>query len=123
MSDSELRDFPTYGALSRAAMIFGVPLMALVAVFVGSLVVIMGLSQFEAIGSWSYLFVLVSLAILLIIKSVCALDDQAMRILSFEILWFIKKTNKAIWGNNLVLLPIKYGRCENEIKRFYQSFI
>lgn len=121
MSDNNLRDFPTYGGLSRSAMLFGVPLMALIAVMVGSLIVLMSLQKI--FGIWSYLFLIVSCTILLVIKNICALDDQAMRILSFEIQWFFKKTNRAIWGNNLVLLPIKYGRCENEIKRFYQSFV
>jgi type IV secretion system protein VirB3 len=119
MEDS-IRDFPTYGALSRAAMVpkIGVPMMSVVFVGLGSLVVIMGLNMY--VGTWSYLFLIVSCAILLVIKSLCALDDKAMRILAFEVIWFTKKRNKAIWGNNLVLLPIKFGRQKNEIERFYQ---
>jgi type IV secretion system protein VirB3 len=121
MSDIELRDFPTYGALSRAAMVFGIPLMAIVGVLLGSLGGVMALNKF--VGTWSYLFLIVSVVILLVIKGLCATDDQAMRILGFEVFWFTKKRNKFIWGDNLVLLPIKYGRQNNEIKRFYEQFI
>jgi len=121
MSDIKLRDFPTYGALSRAAMVFGIPFMAIVGVLLGSLGVVMALNKF--VGTWAYLFLMVSVVILLVIKALCATDDQAMRILGFEVFWFTKKRNKVIWGDNLVLLPIKYGRQNNEIKRIYEQFI
>ena len=115
------QDFPTYGGLSRVAMIWGVPIMALVGLTLGSIILILILSTF--MGDVVYLLGLISFGALVFIKIQCATDDQAIRILSFELFWYFKKTNKVIWGENLTILPVKYGRSQHVIKRFYKQCV
>jgi type IV secretion system protein VirB3 len=121
MSDISIhQEFPTYGGLSRVAMIFGVPIMALVGLLVCSMFLILIATMF--IGQVAYFLLIPIFFILVFIKYQSETDDQAMRILGLELLWYFRKTNINIWGRNLTILPIKYGRHRYVVKRLFKQY-
>lgn len=106
MLDKQL--YPAYTGLSRVAMAGGIPLLALLAVggFFGIAAVICA----AIVGPGGLLVATAALPILLFIRHLCETDDQAMRILGFEILCAFQRVKCTLYGKSLTLAPMQYGQ-------------
>lgn len=103
--------YPSYNGLGRTALIAGV-LPLIPTIIVGVIAVLGALVLQGVMGPAGLLFVLLAIPVLLFLKSICETDDQAMGMLSKEIMcWFQTKTgNGHLWNNTYTLTPVKYGR-------------
>lgn len=85
----DLPEYPTFNGLSRSAMIWGIPIMALALIVGVSMVISLILLQF--IGLQGFLAFALAIPLLFMLKSISANDDQAMNILWYEVLCLLKK--------------------------------
>ena len=104
MEDKAIKDFASLNGLGRPAMIGGIPLK--VGLFI---IVIMVAISFIAqifIGIMGFLTLVFAIPILLGIKAMTATDDQALRILWFEVKFLIKKlfAGKQVYGGKFYIV-------------------
>lgn len=113
------KTFPTYGALSRSAMVWGIPLMPLAALMGGTLVLTM--LCFTFLGGKALLIILIPIPILFVFKTVSRTDDRALNILGYELLCFFYRRNARLFNNTTTVLGIKYGKKINDYQRFFEQ--
>jgi type IV secretion system protein VirB3 len=107
--------YPSYNGLSRVAMVWGVPLVASIAILMFSIVC--AAIAAAILGAGGVFFASVGIPIWIYCKQICETDDQAMWITALEILSFMKRWNKKVFGNTYTLSPIKFGRSKHVYKR------
>lgn len=113
MDQKEL--YPSYNGLSRVAMWWGIPLMAVVATFTICMAIALIGSIFWGVGG---LFLgCVGLPVLLYLKQICETDDQAFRITMLDLWIFVSRRNKRHFGSTYTLSPMQYGRRPHVYKR------
>lgn len=112
-------EYPSYNGLSRVAMYWGVPLMAIVFIVLFSLMVGVIASIFLGVGG--ILFGFVGLPILVYFKQICETDDQALRITVLDLFIFFGRKNKQSFGNTFTLSPMQYGRRIHVYKRYFRK--
>lgn len=115
-------EYPTYGALERPAMFLGVPLIPAAGVVVSSLLIaLIGMSITQDI---SPLLVLApAFAVLVYMKQESKKDVQALRVIGFELLCFFNRRNARFFNKTHTVVPIKYGRPQNDYKRYFEKYI
>jgi type IV secretion system protein VirB3 len=100
--------YPSFNALSRVAMVKGIPLVALIMVSLACMVIALIAAMFIGVGG--IFFAVVGVPVLLFIKQISANDDQALRIFWLELKYRIKRRNAKLFGNTFTLSPIRFGR-------------
>lgn len=100
--------YPSYAGLNRTAMIWGIPLVAGLIVFAASLM--FSLLGAVFMGPGGFLLGLPGIPVLLFFKHLCVTDDQALRIVWFEVLCVLRRANTANFGRTYTLAPMRYGR-------------
>jgi len=116
---TEEKIFPTYGALSRSAMIMGIPLMPLAALMGGTLVLTMFCFMF--LGGKALLIMLIPVPILFVFKTVSRTDDQALNIIGYELICFFYRRNTRFFNKTTTILGTKYGKKVNDYQRFFEQ--
>jgi len=111
----EKTKYPSYNGLSRVAMWWGIPLMAIVIIAIVSLMTAVVASIF--LGPGGLLFGAVGLPFLLYLKQICETDDQAFRITVLQIICKLKKKNGKRFGNTYSILPMQFGRRNHVYQR------
>lgn len=112
-------EYPSYNGLSRVALYWGVPLMAIVFIVMISLVIAVLAAMFLGIGG--ILFGAVGLPFLLYLKQICETDDQALRITVLEIWCRITRRNGKNFGGTYTLSPMQYGRRAHVYQRYIKE--
>lgn len=113
-------EYPTYGALEREAMFLGVPLMPAAMVIIAFLLLILiGMSITKS--SKTLLLLVPAFVILMYMKQVSAKDDQALRIIGIELLCFFYRRNAKIFGGTHTIVSTRYGRRQDDYKRFIEQ--
>ncbi|MGF6766189.1 type IV secretion system protein VirB3 [Paraburkholderia sp. GAS33] len=106
--DEEKTLYSAYAGLSRTAMIWGVPLMAALGVFVCSVFAsLLGAAMY---GIGGLLFAFPGVPVMIFFKHICETDDQALRILWLEVVCFLHRANAGLFGKTYTLAPMTYGR-------------
>lgn len=105
------QEYPSFNALSRVAMIWGIPLVAVILVGLASLVV--AVIAAGIIGVGGIFFLIIGAPVLLFIKQISATDDLAVRIFWLELKCRLKRRNAKLFGNTHTLSPIRFGRRKN----------
>jgi type IV secretion system protein VirB3 len=111
--------YPAYAGLGRTAMFWGVPLMAALVVFTVS--VAAALTGAATLGPGGLLLAIPGAPVFYYCRQTCASDDQALRIVWFELLCFFDRTNSRCFGRTYTLAPIRYGRRLDAVKRAFES--
>lgn len=105
---SNYRRFSSYNGLDRVVMMFGVPLIPAVILFMATLFISLIAQQF--LGLIGFAFLGLGLPIFLFLKQISETDDRALSILALEILFKMKRRYYSEFGNTLTYLPTKYLR-------------
>lgn len=113
--------FPTYGALSRTAMFFGIPILPMALVLVGSTILTM--IGFMTIGGSALFMMLVPIPILAALRTFSANDDKAMEIIGYEIRVFLSRKNADLFNNTTTIIGTKLGRHHNDYCRLFEADI
>ena len=110
---------PTFNALSREAMVWGIPLVALaISGFITVMAVMMALPFLQG---KAMLFLLLPIPFLLFLKTISANDDQAFKIILLEVQWFFRKKNIKLFNGTLTIISTKFGRNLNDYERFFEQ--
>jgi len=110
------KEYPSFNALSRVAMWWGIPLVAVIMAGLACLVI--GVVGAAIVGVGGIFFAVVGLPVLLFIRQISANDDQAVRIFLLEIRCRLKRRNAKRFGNTFTLSPIRFGRRKNVYSHF-----
>lgn len=111
--------FPTYGALARSAMIFGVPIVPLffmVGIF--AFVLIVGM---PFLGLKAFLLPLLGIPVILFMKQISRNDDKALEMIGLEVYCFFYKRNAKVFNNTLTIFGTAYKEDRNVISRFFKE--
>ncbi|AVL70627.1 type IV secretion system protein VirB3 [Oligella urethralis] len=112
-------EYPIFGGISREIMIWGVPIMPLAFVAVGSAIIAM--IAMILIGGKGLLFMLTPIPIFFGMKTFTANDNQALQIVGLELLIFFKRRNARIFNGTTTIIGTKLGRDKNDYIRFFQK--
>ncbi len=119
MTENIETEQPTFNGMARQAMVMGVPLPALaVCGFVGTMAAMMTLPILE--GS-ALFFLALPLPFIMFFRTICANDDQAIRIYMYELRWFLRKKNSKMFGGTNTILATKFGRQLSDYQRFFEQ--
>lgn len=113
-------EYPSYNALARVAMLKGVPLVAVIVIALVSLFA--GALGAVFLGPGGMLLGAVGLPVFFYCRKVCENDDQALRIAFLELKCWLDKRNAKYFGGTYTLAPIKYGRRDDEYKRYFKDW-
>lgn len=116
---TELQEYPSFGALARSAMVIGIPLIPLALIV--SITVIVGLIGTMAIGLKGMLVLVISVPLLIMLRTISATDDRAIYILGFEVLCLLKRRNANAFGGTTTFLSTRYGRYKHDYQRFIKQ--
>ena len=116
---SEYRKFSSYNGLDRVVMIFGVPLIPAVIVFM--IVMFGALIASKIIGLIGFAFLGLGLRVFLFLRLICETDDKALNILALEMLFRLKRKNYQEFGNTLTYVPMKYLRNGKYIQQIFKQ--
>jgi type IV secretion system protein VirB3 len=105
---AEKKKYSAYNGLARVAMVWGVPFMAALCVFVP--IVILTIAAAAVWGPGALVLITLAIPILLFFKQMCETDEQALRILALEVRCFLSRRLAKQFGNTFTLAPIKLGR-------------
>lgn len=105
---SEKKKYSAYNGLARVPMVWGVPLMALLAV--AAPIVMLTLALAFMFGPGGLLTILLLAPIIGFLKKICETDDQALRILWLELQCRVQFLLGAKFGKTFTLAPVKLGR-------------
>lgn len=109
----------TFNGLARQAMVMGVPLPALAACgFAGMMATLVAMPFLQ--GS-ALFFLLLPLPVIFFLRTICANDDQALRIYLYEFKWLLRKRNAKLFNGTLTILAIKFGRQLSDYQRFFEA--
>lgn len=110
---------PTFGGLARQAMVLGVPLPALaVSGFIG-LMAVLGTMPF--LQGKALFLLLLPVPVIAFLHTICANDDQALRIIMAETRWFLRRRNARLFNGTTTILATKYGRQLSDYQRFFEQ--
>ncbi|MBR5940169.1 MAG: VirB3 family type IV secretion system protein [Neisseriaceae bacterium] len=113
-------EYSTYGALEREAMFLGVPLIPAAVVIISFLLLILiGMSITQS--TKTLLLLVPCFVILIYMKQVSVKDSQALRIIGFELLCFFYRRNAKMFGGTHTILSTRYGRRQDDYKRFLEQ--
>lgn len=119
MTENIETEQPTFNGMARQAMVMGVPLPALaVCGFVCTMAAMMTLPILE--GS-ALFFLALPLPFIMFFRTICANDDQAIRIYMYELKWFLRKKNSKMFGGTNTILATKFGRQLSDYQRFFEQ--
>jgi len=107
--------YPSFNALSRVAMVWGIPIVALILVALASMLLAVIAAAFIGVGG--IFFAVVGVPVLLFIKQISENDDQALRIAVLEFRCRLMRRNAKLFGNTFTLSPMRYGRRKHAYKR------
>jgi type IV secretion system protein VirB3 len=105
---SEKKLYSAYNGLGRVAMVWGIPLMALLCAAVP--IAVLTIIAAALYGPGGLLGFSLLLPVLGLFKKMCETDEQALRIVALEMRCWISRRLGSIFGNTLTLAPIKLGR-------------
>lgn len=108
--------YPSYGGLARPAMMMGIPVAAFATVFIAS--TLLTLFGFLLIGGKGLLFLLLPVPILLLFRTLCANDDQALSVIGFELMCLFKKRNAKHFNRTLTIVSDKKETKQDIVKFF-----
>jgi type IV secretion system protein VirB3 len=111
--------YSAYAGLGRTAMIWGIPLMPGLGVFVAA--VMASLLGAAVLGPGGLLCAVPGAPVLIFFKRICETDDQALRILWLEMQCFLARANAGLFGKTYTLAPMKYGRTLRGYLRAFES--
>ncbi|WP_130305324.1 VirB3 family type IV secretion system protein [Advenella incenata] len=111
--------FPTFNALGRSALVLGIPLMPLVLLVGLSLVVTMALLIF--IHGKALLFLLIPLPVIVFMKTVSRNDDQALKVIGYELMSWFYRRNAAFFNGTTTILATQFGRNLHDYQRFFEQ--
>ncbi|WP_455289950.1 VirB3 family type IV secretion system protein [Cupriavidus necator] len=100
--------YSAYAGLGRTATFKGVPLIPGLFVFCASVVAAVVGAAF--LGAGGLLFALPGIPVVLFFKHLCATDDQALCMVTLEVLCVLDRRNARCFGNTYTLSPMRYGR-------------
>ena len=120
MKDNPIdRQCPTFNALSREAMVLGIPLIALA--ITGFMTVMATMMAMPFLNGKALFLLLLPIPFLLFLKTVSANDDQAFKIILLEVKWFFRKKNIRLFNGTTTILSTKFGRDLNDYQRFFEQ--
>lgn len=111
----ELEEYPTFGALARSAMVAGIPIMPLA--IIASITVICFMIGSIFWGLKALLILLITVPLILMLRTISATDDRAINILGYELLCLIKRRNARAFNNTNTILACQYGRNKHDYYR------
>lgn len=112
-------EYPTYNGMNRAAMVWGVPLIPIA--ITGFVLMMTSLIGTALLGSRAFFILSLILPIFFSLKTICANDDQAVKIYIEELKWSLRRKNNKLFNNTLTILPIKHGRQQSDYQRFIEQ--
>ena len=108
--------YPNYGGLARPAMMMGVPVAAFATVFIGS--TLLTLLGFLVFGGMGLLFLLLPVPVLLLFRTLCANDDQALSVIGFELMCFFRKRNGKFFNKTFTIAADKKENLQDYVGFF-----
>lgn len=109
----------TFNGLSRQAMWLGIPLPAFAACgFIGMMATLISMPFLQGRALF---FLLLPLPFLAFLRTICANDDQAMRIYFYEVKYFLRRRNTKMFGGTNTILATKFGRQQSDYQRFFEE--
>lgn len=115
----EQESFPTYGALARSAMIFGVPIVPLF--FMILLFAFLLLMSLPLIGIKAFLFPLLAVPIIMFMKQICKNDDKALEMIGNEIYCFTLRRDTKFFNKTATVLGATYKEDKDAYHRFFKT--
>lgn len=113
------KECPTFNALDREAMVFGIPLIALA---ISGLVTVMAImATLPFLQGKALLLILLPIPFLFFLRTISANDDQAFKIISLEMKWLFRKRNIKLFNGTLTIISTKFGRNLNDYERFFEQ--
>lgn len=109
--------FNTYGALARPPMFFGIPIHVLVSVLL--FFIVAALLGVNLIGGKGLLILFIAIPILLVARTLCQNDDQALSIIGFELMCFFMRKNTRFFKNTFTVVPDRQERVK-DIQSFFR---
>ena len=113
------RECPTFNALDREAMVWGIPLIALA--ISGFITVMAFMATLPFLKGKALLLLLLPIPFLLFLKTISANDNQAFKIILLEMKWFFRKKNIKLFNGTTTILSTKFGRDLNDYQRFFEQ--
>lgn len=107
----------TFNGLNRQAMILGIPLQAVATCLFIGMAVALPMTYF--LGSRALLFLLLPLPFLAFLHTICANDDQALKIYLYELKYFLRRRNAKMFNGTNTILATKFGRQQSDYQRFF----
>ena len=112
-------EYPTFNALNRKAMLFGVPLMELVTC--SFVLVLLTAITLPFLHGRALFILALGIPLFFGLKTICANDDQALKIYALEALWLLRRRNTKIWGGTNTISAMQYGRKLDDYQRFLEE--
>lgn len=110
-----MREFSSYSALDREAMIGGVPLLPFIGtVGIGVMLTMIAQTKFGIVG---FAFIFFTIPIIFFLRVLVANDDKAMRLLGIELFFKFKRKGFKEFNETLTFLPTRYLRNEGSIEQ------
>ncbi|MCO6520574.1 MAG: VirB3 family type IV secretion system protein [Snodgrassella sp.] len=109
----------TYSGLNRQVMLFGVPLTALAACLLLTVLVTSLLMPF--LEGKALFLLLFPLPVIAFMHSICKNDDQALRIVFYECKCSFRRRNVKLFNKTTTILSTKFGRQINDYQRFLEQ--
>lgn len=111
--------FPTYGALARSAMIFGVPIVPLF--FMVLIFAFLLLMTLPILGIKAFLFPTLAIPIIAFMKQISKNDDKALEMIGHEIYCLTFRRNTKIFNNATTILGTTYKEDKDAYHRFFKT--
>ncbi|HBP32110.1 MAG TPA: type IV secretion system protein VirB3 [Advenella kashmirensis] len=119
LNNVENKGFPTFNALGRAALVLGIPVVPLALVAGGSLAATMLL--LTVLKGKALLLMLIPIPVVIFMKTVSRNDDQALKIIGYELRCWFYRRNAALFNGTTTLLATHFGRNLNDYQRFVEQ--
>ena len=119
IENDEKSGFPTFNALGRAALVFGIPVVPLAMVAGGSLAATMLL--LTILKGKALLLMLIPIPLVIFMKTVSCNDDQALKIIGYELRCWFYRRNATFFNGTTTLLATHFGRNLNDYQRFVEQ--
>ncbi|MBR5676265.1 MAG: VirB3 family type IV secretion system protein [Neisseriaceae bacterium] len=113
--------FPDYNGLARAALIpkIGTPLVPTLMCFIVPVMMTMFLLPF--LNGKAFMCLFLGVPFFAFIKVATAKDDQALNVIKYQGIWFLRRRNYFFFGKTLTILATKYGRQEQDYVQFFEK--
>ena len=110
---------PTFNGMNRQAMVLGIPLPALAVCGLSGVMLMLVTLPF--LEGRALFFLLLPLPVLFFFRTVCANDDQALRIYMYELKYFLRRRNAKMFNGTNTILATKFGRQQSDYQRFFEQ--